>query len=518
MVQLRTRLREEQGATLVLMSLTLVVLLGFSALVIDIGDARQQKRQVANTADSSALGGAQELPDLADVATEVKNLALENYGIPLADWTAANCPSSPPSGFSEWHSVDGTPCVSYNSSFTRVAVVTPTRIHNTTFAKAIGVNQLKVSAMAVAQRMMAGLGTVQPYGLYGSAPGNGEVCLVTGATPPTAPCNGPNTGNFGLLDIHMYGNPALPTTQRCSGNDDQLRNNVAIGIDHEIDIYSGNANYTNPNPVLDYCSPTDPPNPNPDTLKVKTGASNAWFDDGMLKASSSSIDDNGPAKLQRLSDDWTASAWPTRSVAGYTVDNKPLWDFIGDDNQLTDVPNTCRRAVFETIAGNSGLPESQKQPALHTALQTCFDQYKLASPSNQIAGCGNNACTGAVFNRNSQVESPIDLVDIQHSTRFIYVPQFHESQPPNGASAEVHVKAFKAVFLQRLLMNCSGNSCVIDFEPGTGTTPMTLQGQGNAAAQISGMTGFAFHPTMLPGNLGTNPFALGETMYISLVK
>jgi Flp pilus assembly protein TadG len=492
------RMHDERGVTLILMALSMVVLLGFSALVIDLGAARQMKRQSANAADASALGGAQDLPNLAAVATQIKTLALANFSIPTSDWTAANCPSSPPAGFNEMHSVDGTPCVSYDASFNQVAVVTPTRVYNTAFARAIGTNQINIRATAVAERTTAGLGSVQPYGLYGTAGGgNGEVCLVTGPgghAAATPPCNGPDAGNFGSLDIRQYGNDAAPTQQRCGNGQNNLRlsNNVAQGVDHVLSIYSGTE-------VVDFCAPG---NPNPNTVEVKTGNAGS-FDDGIRNGDS--FDDGKPAKLRRIPAGWPGG-WPTRSAAGKTLDNKPLWDFIGDPGQLSDVPDSCQRSVF-TSALSAAVP-IDKQTQLRGLLQTCFIDYNTGG----VPGC-TGLCTGVLFNRNTRTETPIDLIDIQNSTRFVYVPRFVEATPPNGNSGLVHIAGFKAVFLQRLFGGCNANSCGTDFEPGVGTSTI---GANNDATDA--ITGFAFNPSMLPGSLGTNPFAIGETQFIQLLK
>jgi hypothetical protein len=55
--------RSERGQVVVLVVVALVVLLGFAALVIDVGYAYYAHRQLQASADAAALAGAQELPD-----------------------------------------------------------------------------------------------------------------------------------------------------------------------------------------------------------------------------------------------------------------------------------------------------------------------------------------------------------------------------------------------------------------------------------------------------------------------
>lgn len=53
--------RSEAGQTLVLMTLVMVVLLGFAALVVEGGNAFLQRRQMQGTADAAALAGVQQV-------------------------------------------------------------------------------------------------------------------------------------------------------------------------------------------------------------------------------------------------------------------------------------------------------------------------------------------------------------------------------------------------------------------------------------------------------------------------
>ena len=55
--------RDERGQAIVLMTLSLVVILGMAALVLDVGNWFHTKRRLQGTADAAALAGAQKLPD-----------------------------------------------------------------------------------------------------------------------------------------------------------------------------------------------------------------------------------------------------------------------------------------------------------------------------------------------------------------------------------------------------------------------------------------------------------------------
>src|SRR3954471_23807460 len=55
------RVVDERGVTMIIFGLILVALLIIVAVVIDLGNARQEKRQLQNAADAAALAGASEL-------------------------------------------------------------------------------------------------------------------------------------------------------------------------------------------------------------------------------------------------------------------------------------------------------------------------------------------------------------------------------------------------------------------------------------------------------------------------
>src|SRR2546430_16840192 len=63
-----SRTRNERGQVIVLTVMALTVLLGMSALVLDVGAWFHSKRQLQATADASALAGAQMLPDTPGTA------------------------------------------------------------------------------------------------------------------------------------------------------------------------------------------------------------------------------------------------------------------------------------------------------------------------------------------------------------------------------------------------------------------------------------------------------------------
>lgn len=143
------------------------LLFAFAALVVDLGQARDVRRQAQNAADASALAGANEIYNATSVAAgktaaaaAVKNLAQTNLGIAPTAWTGCTDSGRPAS----YTPIDG-PCISVDSatSPTRVRVHLPSISVPTPLATLLGVSSVNVSAIAEGA-IDAGGGTV-PCGL-----------------------------------------------------------------------------------------------------------------------------------------------------------------------------------------------------------------------------------------------------------------------------------------------------------------------------------------------------------------
>jgi hypothetical protein len=73
--------KNESGQAIVLMTLSLVAILGMAALVLDVGNWFHTKRQLQGTADAATLAGAQKLPDdPSGASTMAMSYANQNGG------------------------------------------------------------------------------------------------------------------------------------------------------------------------------------------------------------------------------------------------------------------------------------------------------------------------------------------------------------------------------------------------------------------------------------------------------
>ncbi len=86
--------KREQGQIIVLFALVLVVLMGFSALVIDVGVLRNANQNLWNALDAGALAGASQLPaDAANAQAIALQYADDNYpaGLPSGVTVGFRC-------------------------------------------------------------------------------------------------------------------------------------------------------------------------------------------------------------------------------------------------------------------------------------------------------------------------------------------------------------------------------------------------------------------------------------------
>lgn len=162
---------DEQGLILVFVVIMMAVLLGVLALVVDIGNARQQRRQAQTAADASALAGAEVIETFGpgfdgspsqwtSVVQQVKGYAKQNFGVTNAEWVGCSDPSAltykPDAGssnscisadFSLWSApLPGDPVNTVN----RLRVRLPQRTIKTFFGAVLGANTLSTGATSMA--------------------------------------------------------------------------------------------------------------------------------------------------------------------------------------------------------------------------------------------------------------------------------------------------------------------------------------------------------------------------------
>ncbi len=321
---------------------TMVSLLTFSALVIDIGNARQVRRRAQNSADAAALAAAQDLPSATAVVATVKAYASENMGIASTAWIGCADPqalSVRPDTF------NSNTCISIDAAFSRVRVKIPTRNVPTMFAGVIGMKSISVSALAVAEAQLRNDDRIIPAAVTASM-GTGNLCIENSGN--NQDCANRSSGNFGSLD-----SPRLNIYQPSSNEDpNSLRTNYAMSLDHEIRIYGGLTRICD-GPVRTPCSATNvTPNLTANHMNVYTGNAVPPVTEGFIEGFTINTDDFGTVsfcgRLQRPDLDSSNVAVPrpnncqpdapTITVLGTTVNGRHIYYWMKDWAKQTFYP------------------------------------------------------------------------------------------------------------------------------------------------------------------------------------
>lgn len=177
---LRNWFTRECGQSIVIVVVSIALLCGIAALVVDIGQVTVTQGQLQNAADAAALAAAKSLPD----ATAAKNAAKQYAGLNGVD------------------TVNTTATTPYNGNASKIEVVC-TRTVQYTFARVIGLNSTVVSARAVAQKSNAN-------GAFGYALFSGGVNSLLGLYTDSFDVTGSVHSNYTL---QMNG-----STQKVSGD------------------------------------------------------------------------------------------------------------------------------------------------------------------------------------------------------------------------------------------------------------------------------------------------------------
>lgn len=132
------KLRDERGQSLVIVVLFLIVMLGFAALILDVGHAYLAQRRLQASVDAAALAGADGLPTVA-AATALANaygsggsntpLKVDNVQMTVSTKCLATAPGCSPAN---------------------AVVVSESAAVPTVFAKVLGINSFTVHATATA--------------------------------------------------------------------------------------------------------------------------------------------------------------------------------------------------------------------------------------------------------------------------------------------------------------------------------------------------------------------------------
>jgi Flp pilus assembly protein TadG len=189
------RVVDERGVTMVLFGLLIVALLIIVAVVIDLGNARQEKRQLQNSADAAALAGANDLGTVnaANACLDAYKFSYNNMRLGTSP---GSCPTSSNAGVVTISVT--TPYFGGPAAFSAASLVNVRACKDvpTSFARIIGVASIHVCGNATARK----IGNFQPC--------NPASC-GTQTSDPDAPCtvDAFTTAGYFDKDSHLQANP-----------------------------------------------------------------------------------------------------------------------------------------------------------------------------------------------------------------------------------------------------------------------------------------------------------------------
>ena len=497
---------EDRGATAILVAISMLVLMGFAAIAIDSGVLFNDRRQQQSAADSGALAAIQ----FAQTGTPSaigcpgtgatyavcrgaeEAMAVVEGTLPgryaLADWQGCTDPAKP-AKFTRTHTLTG-PCISFTGTFQEARVWLPGTDVDTSFGAVIGPDSVNVGAFAEARMDLDQSADILPFAVGPTGANGSQSCLFAQATAQLdiTPCEASSSGNFGKLDLSLYGNTTLGTPQICGNTNPQTKMavNIAIGSDHTLELVTDS-----PGNVFEV--PNCPVITNPvDIIPVQTGNAAQGISDGLFYGVGTPnlegrimCKDGDANELPGKVSSACASVW---NAFPERIDHTPLWEFI-DPGANAEASGACPSGGISNRA----------------QMQACLSAWRSYGTH-----------TVALFTDA-----------LRTSPRFAAVPIL--SSDPSGGSGNYPIIDFRPVYIETIYMKCNANSCDTVHSPGesgAAACPATVLpttsacgygGNGNANS-IEALTGFIMTEDMLPmsirenfpGERGTIIFNLSE--------
>jgi hypothetical protein len=351
-------------------------------------------------------------------------------------------------------------CVTFTPNGQRIRVKLPSIAMDTAFAGVIGAATIQTTAVAEVGLEIDRAGVVLPFGVPSSAAAaQVEVCLKSGANPKTVPpCDGPDSGNFGFIDITQFENLSMGTTKDCGGTDNtRLSRQIAQGVDHPL----GESGVVAPASPAVHSDITACNSGNfdaqPWTLRSsQTGNRTGVVHDGLI------------AGIVGLPGLLTNTPNATISLRGYNVDDKPLWEYLAPE---LGAPAECDPAVAVD----------------RTSMLSCLTVYKATSASEQLF-----------------------MDTIEDSPRWGWAPILSEATWPAGASDPVNIYKLQNVWLQTTMWKCNANNCDAIHDPGE-----PLVGMVNGNDQVEALSAFQIPRSALSRELSArSPSGDGTIQYV----
>jgi len=189
----RLKLRDDRGQSLVIVVLFLIVLLGFAALVLDVGHAYLAQRRLQASADAAALAGADGLPTVAAATALANQYGAGGSNVPrnvdnVQMTVTTSCIASAPG------------CAPVNAVSVSESATVPT-----VFAKVLGINSFTVHANATACSPCS----AKPLDVMLVLDRTGSMCTTDTGADDHPQCTDMQNARGGLTTFLSYMDPTL---------------------------------------------------------------------------------------------------------------------------------------------------------------------------------------------------------------------------------------------------------------------------------------------------------------------
>jgi len=457
---------QDSGASALLVAISLLVLMGFTGLAIDGGILFNDRRQQQAAADGGSLAAVQfaktGTPTVqctaltgttraacrgAEEAIDVVEGTLPGRYALVGDWDTC-VDTNKPAEYTIASSLSD--CISFTTNFQSARVALPGTDVDTSFARVIGISTVHVAAFAEATLDIDQSASVLPFALGPSGAGSNLACLMANSTAnlDIYPCNGPAQGNFGKLDVALYGNKTLKTPEICGNSQTSTKVgvNLVVGSDHLI-----NKSSFAPGNVDDFTNCAIIANP-VDRLHVQTGNSAGGLEDGLFTGvSTPALEGRLMCKDGDASENLSAGVDSLVCVEVLNsfpefVDDTPLWHYINAADADETVPlDACN--PLDPID-------------THQEMEFCLQGWR---------------------NRGHLSTTSLFTFDLMTATRFAAVPIL-ASDPSNGTGT-YDVIEFRPVYLSTFYLKCNANTCDVAHSPGepsSGPCPNPIDSTANS--------------------------------------
>ncbi len=444
--------RSESGATAILIAISMVVLMGFTAVAVDSGILFSDRRQQQSAADGGALAAVQFAKTTlatsncgalsgidyaacrgAEEAIDVVEGTLPGRYALVGDWDTC-VDATKPAEFTQTSTLSD--CISFTDNLQKARVVLPGTEVDTAFAGVIGVNTVKVGAFAEALMDLHQSGGVLPFAVGPAGAGSNQACFTAQSSGNLNidPCTTSTEGNFGKLNLRLYGNATLDTPEICTGGTAQrMSTNIVLGSDHPIEVAAKSPGTVNDN--TNCALITNPV----DEVETWTGNAAGALADGFFNGIGS------PVVEGRLScKDGDATENPAQGFVSQdcvdinnnlpeAIDHTPLWYYI--------TPGANSEVVGGACAPGGGAVTNRAE------MVACLAGWNAWPTATGLAH------TMSLFEP-----------ELSDSPRFAAVPILNNN--PGGGFGTYLITGFLPIYIETIYFKCNANTCDMVHSPG----------------------------------------------------